>query len=135
MPKQHRVHQELHGGHRRGVQAGGRLGLPEQPPPHGPRRAQRQGDHDPEDRGDGLGDYTRNVGYKTGVHHLRVRDEGRSTTTAASSCSRTSWTSRRRASSTASWRRAPSSSARRWRRRRDAFTFSEIAGARGRDAP
>ena len=42
------------------------LDLPEQPPPHGARGAQRQGDHGPEDRGDGLGDYNRNVGYKTG---------------------------------------------------------------------
>lgn len=42
------------------------LDAPELAAPHGARGAQRQGDHDPEDRGDGLGDYTRNVGYKTG---------------------------------------------------------------------
>ena len=37
------------------------LDVPELAAPHGARRAQRQGDHGPE-----LGDYTRNVGYKTG---------------------------------------------------------------------
>ena len=42
------------------------LGVPEQPAPHGARRAQRQGDHGPQDRGLGARNYTRNVGYKTG---------------------------------------------------------------------
>ena len=42
------------------------LDVPELAAQHGARGAQRQGGHDPGDRVTGLGNYTRNVGYKTG---------------------------------------------------------------------
>ena len=77
----------------------------------------------------GIGDYTRNVGYKTGSityeFETKTFNYGRGI-----KLSPTSWTWRRRASSTASWRPAPSYSARRWCRRRTPSRSPRSRGTR-----